>query len=51
MKMNEHKAWNNNSVVAPKSVGSMNTKGQMKPTFNFAGMREQPKNIPLYPVF
>ena len=31
-KMDKHKAWNNKSVVAHKSVGSMTTKGQMKPT-------------------
>ena len=29
----KHEAWNNNSVVAHKSVGSMTTKGQMRPTF------------------
>ena len=44
--MNKHKAWNNNSVVAPKSVGSMTTKGQMKPTFSVPGRREQPKQYP-----
>ena len=29
LKMDKHKAWNNNYVVAPKLVGSMTTKGQM----------------------
>ena len=33
MKMVKHKAWAT-TIVAPKSVGSMTTKGQMKPTFS-----------------
>ena len=33
LRMNKHKAWKNNSVVVPKPVGSMTTKGQMKQTF------------------
>ena len=33
LKMDKQKAWNNNYVVAPKLIGSMTTKGQMKPTF------------------
>ena len=39
--MNKHEAWNNNSVVDPKSVGSMTTKGQMKPTFMVSLMASQ----------
>ena len=30
LKMDKYKGWNNNSIVAPKYVGSMTTKGQMK---------------------
>ena len=33
LKMDKHKAPKNNSVVAPKSVGSLSTKGQKKSTF------------------
>ena len=32
LKMDKHKAWAT-TIVAPKSVGSSTTKGQMKPTF------------------
>ena len=31
LKMDKHKAWAT-TIVAPKSVGSLTTKGQMKPT-------------------
>ena len=31
--MDKHKTRNNNSVVPPKLIRSMTTKGQMKPTF------------------
>ena len=47
LKMNKHKACNNNSVVAPKLVGSMTANGQMKPTFEFRDVgpiRARPKN-------
>ena len=33
MKMVKHKALSNHYVIAPKLVGSMTTRGQMKPTF------------------
>ena len=33
MKVVRHKAWAT-AIVAPKSVGSMTAKGQMKPTFS-----------------
>ena len=32
--MDKHKAWAT-TIVAPKSVGSLTTKGQMKPTFTY----------------
>ena len=32
LKMDKHKAWAT-TIVAPRSVGSSTTKGQMKPTF------------------
>ena len=38
LKMNKLKAWNNNSVVATKSRGSMTLKGQMKPTWRVSLM-------------
>ena len=44
MKMDKHKAWNNNSVVAPQSVGSMTTKGNMKPIFRAGLMLSQAYN-------
>ena len=31
--MVKHKALSNHYVIAPKLVGSMTTRGQMKPTF------------------
>ena len=33
LKIDKDKAWNNNSLVAPKSAGSMTAKSQMKPSF------------------
>ena len=48
--MDKHKAWNKNFVVAPKSVGSMTTIGQVQPTRGqfdgVPGRREQPKKCP-----
>ena len=45
--MEEDKAWNNNSVVAPKSVGPITTKGQMKSTFRASQAGEKcQSNVP-----
>ena len=33
LKMDKHKAWAT-TIVAPKSVGSLTTKGQMKPIYD-----------------
>ena len=52
--MDKHKAWNNNSVIAPKFVGSMTTEGQNPiDEANFQGefkgvldRREQQKQCP-----
>ena len=46
LKMNKHKACSNNSVVAPKSVGSMTTRGQMKQTIRVSfNCSKVPKEI------
>ena len=40
-KVDKHNSWNNNSVVSPKSVESMTTKRQMKPTFSVSKTASQ----------
>ena len=40
--MDKHKPWDKNSVIAPKLVGSMTTKEQMKRTFRVTLMASQP---------
>ena len=58
LKMVKHQAWAT-TIVASKSLGSMTTKGQMKPTFRLSltasqvreNSQEMSPNIRSYPVF
>ena len=58
LKMVKHQAWAT-TIVAPKSLGSMTAKGQMKPTFRLSlsasqvreNSQEMSPNIRSYPVF